>query len=344
MRYPRAPLWCGGEGGGEVLAKKGRRKVGEGERSSRVGLLLGLCRGLMACNMRPFPSFSMCFCGGQMEKVMRSHGRGIQDQFISSQKQTQHPHQSSLRTKHLQEVPDELSGFLLPFLDEVDALLLHLLHKLFALLLHISNFPLHLVHALLQMVLLLLEWRWDFCKRQSFPDWSPLPWTEQRCVSYVNEADVEFLRRVPPLQVPPDVNVVVTDDARDDVRGGDALRPLSRRKHTCWRFDVLLWFVTPNTFLQHIVTCTDRTHPLLWCACIRHHFQLRNMGYHHGPQSQSTTFNKMDSDTRVNRNAAVAYSCAKNPLTRCFVRNSGVSVQGASLTTSSTYRQCLMAS
>lgn len=65
MRYPRAPLWWGGEGGGEVLEKKGRRKVGEGERSSRVGLLLGLCLGLMACNMRPRPSFSMCFCGGK---------------------------------------------------------------------------------------------------------------------------------------------------------------------------------------------------------------------------------------------------------------------------------------
>ncbi|KAG7214612.1 hypothetical protein INR49_010504 [Caranx melampygus] len=68
MRYPRAPLWWGGgEGGGEVLVKKGRRKVGEGERSSRVGLLSGLCLGLMACSMRPFPSFSMCFCGAEME-------------------------------------------------------------------------------------------------------------------------------------------------------------------------------------------------------------------------------------------------------------------------------------
>lgn len=47
---------------GGVLVKNGRRKVGEGERSSRVGLLLGLCLGLMACNIRPFPSFNMCFC------------------------------------------------------------------------------------------------------------------------------------------------------------------------------------------------------------------------------------------------------------------------------------------
>lgn len=141
--------------------KKGRRKVGDGERSSRVGLLLGLCLGLMACSMRPLPSFSMCFCGGQRERS-GGHVTGTYLQYSKSdssylENQTQHPHQSSLRTKHLQEVPDELPGFLLPFLDEVNALLLHLLHKLFALLLHIPNFPLHLVHALLQMVLLLLE-------------------------------------------------------------------------------------------------------------------------------------------------------------------------------------------
>lgn len=83
MRYPRAPLWCGGEGGGEVLVKKGRRKVGEGERSSRVGLLLGLCLGLMACSMRPLPSFSMCFCGGQMERS-EGHVTGTHVQIIRS--------------------------------------------------------------------------------------------------------------------------------------------------------------------------------------------------------------------------------------------------------------------
>lgn len=49
---------AGDEGG--VLAVKGQRKDGEGERSC-VGLLLGLCLGLMACSIRPLPSFSMCF-------------------------------------------------------------------------------------------------------------------------------------------------------------------------------------------------------------------------------------------------------------------------------------------
>lgn len=66
-----------------------------------------------------------------------------------------------------------------------------------------------------------------------FSNWTSLGWTDQSRISYVDEADVEFLRRVASLQVPPDVNVVVTDDARDDVRGGNALRPLSWGKHTC---------------------------------------------------------------------------------------------------------------
>lgn len=48
-----------GEEGG-VLVEKGQRKEGDGERSC-VGLLLGLCFGLMACSIRPLPSFSMCF-------------------------------------------------------------------------------------------------------------------------------------------------------------------------------------------------------------------------------------------------------------------------------------------
>lgn len=71
-------------------------------------------------------------------------------------RQSKAPHQSSLGTKHLQEVADELPGLLLPLLDEVDALLLHLLDKLFALLLHVTHLLLHFVHALLQVVLLLL--------------------------------------------------------------------------------------------------------------------------------------------------------------------------------------------
>lgn len=50
---------------------------------------------------------------------------------------------------------------------------------------------------------------------------------------YIDEADVELLGRVAALQVASHVHVIVADDARDDVRGGDSLCPLGRRKHAC---------------------------------------------------------------------------------------------------------------
>lgn len=49
---------------------------------------------------------------------------------------------------------------------------------------------------------------------------------------YVDEADVELLGRVASLQVASDVHVVVTDDARDDIRGRDALGALGGGEHT----------------------------------------------------------------------------------------------------------------
>lgn len=64
-----------GEAGG-VLAEKGQRKEGDGDRSC-VGLLLGLCRGLMACSIRPLPSFSMCFWGEEAHRSkVTDVGRG----------------------------------------------------------------------------------------------------------------------------------------------------------------------------------------------------------------------------------------------------------------------------
>lgn len=50
--------------------------------------------------------------------------------------------------------------------------------------------------------------------------------------THIDEADVELLGGVSPLQVAPRVHVVVPDDPRDDVRGGDAFGSLRRYKHS----------------------------------------------------------------------------------------------------------------
>lgn len=52
-------------------------------------------------------------------------------------------------------------------------------------------------------------------------------------VSYIDEADVELLGSVSSLQVASHVHVLIADDARDDVRGGDALCPLGGSEHAC---------------------------------------------------------------------------------------------------------------
>ena len=52
-------------------------------------------------------------------------------------------------------------------------------------------------------------------------------------LTHIYEADVELFCSVAALQVASHVHVVVADDACDDVRGGDALRPLGGRKHAC---------------------------------------------------------------------------------------------------------------
>lgn len=49
--------------------------------------------------------------------------------------------------------------------------------------------------------------------------------------THINEADVKLLGSVASLQVASHVQVVVPDDACDDVRGGDALCPLCGCKH-----------------------------------------------------------------------------------------------------------------
>ena len=49
--------------------------------------------------------------------------------------------------------------------------------------------------------------------------------------THVDEADVQLFGGVAPLQVTSHVQVVIADDARDDVRGGNALRPLGGGEH-----------------------------------------------------------------------------------------------------------------
>lgn len=50
-------------------------------------------------------------------------------------------------------------------------------------------------------------------------------------MSYVDVADVELFSRVAPLQVASGVDVIVSDNSSNYVRGGDPLRPLRGHKH-----------------------------------------------------------------------------------------------------------------
>lgn len=63
----------------------------------------------------------------------------------------------SIWAEQLQEVADELPGLLLPLVDEVVALLLHPVDEVLGLLLHRANRFLHLLHLVLDAVLLLVD-------------------------------------------------------------------------------------------------------------------------------------------------------------------------------------------
>jgi len=89
--------------------------------------------------------------------------------------------------------------------DEVLALLLHSVDKVFGLFLHRTDCLFHLVHLVLEPVLVL-----------------------------VNESNIQFSGCVSSLQVASDIDVVVSDDTSDQIRCGDALRPLSGHKHSCF--------------------------------------------------------------------------------------------------------------
>lgn len=53
----------------------------------------------------------------------------------------------------------------------------------------------------------------------------------------VNESNVEFLGCVASLQVAPYIDVIVADNASDQVRCGDTLCPLSGHKHA-WNVNI----------------------------------------------------------------------------------------------------------
>lgn len=95
-------------------------------------------------------------------------------------------------------------------MDEVLALLLHSGNQVFGLFLHCTDCFLHFVHLVLESELVLF-----------------------------NEADVQFLSSVAPLQVSANVDVIISNNTSDQIRRGDALRSLSRHKHSCF-LDVLI--------------------------------------------------------------------------------------------------------
>jgi len=94
--------------------------------------------------------------------------------------------------------------------DEVLALLLHSVDKVFGLFLHCTDRLFHLVHLVLEPVLVL-----------------------------VNESNIQFSGCVSSLQVASDIDIVISDDTSDQVRCGDTLCPLGGHKHSCF-FDVFI--------------------------------------------------------------------------------------------------------
>lgn len=106
-------------------------------------------------------------------------------------------------------------------------------------------------------------------------------------ISNVYESDIQLSGRVASLQVAADVDVVVSDDASDEVRCGDALCPLSGHKHAFGeRTDTgdvsEQWRVTADR-----VTSDTSPHPLPWCACKRPLIPRRCTGCRRGPRSRS---------------------------------------------------------
>ncbi len=54
--------------------------------------------------------------------------------------------------------------------------------------------------------------------------------------AHIDEADIKLFCGVATLKISSDVDVVISYDACDDVRGGNALCPLGWCEHSCGRF------------------------------------------------------------------------------------------------------------
>lgn len=157
-----------GDEGGEVRGMA-QRDGGDGERdgeNSLGGLLLGEQLGENAWIIRPLRSWNICFW--KNEKVIFKNVSILLWLHLLSCVFLLYTYTlpyilaypCPIWTKELQEIPNELSWFLLPLLDKIMALLFHSIHKVLGLLLYRPHLLFHPVHLILQTVLLFL-WERD---------------------------------------------------------------------------------------------------------------------------------------------------------------------------------------
>lgn len=117
-------------------------------------------------------------------------------------------------------------------MDEVLALLLHSVDKVFGLFFHRTDSLFHLVHLILEPKLVFLSAQTKRSVFISVAKSNIASFIRYETGSDLEEPHVQFTGCVASLQVPSDVDVIVSNDASDQVRRGDALCPLSGHKHS----------------------------------------------------------------------------------------------------------------
>lgn len=167
---------------------------------------------------------------------------------------------------------------------------------------------------------------------------------------YINESNIQLPSCVASLQVASNVDVIVSYDASDQIRCGDAFSPLRGHKHPwCWSINTMLkkneskWHHARLFQVGHNVdigtfTCfLNVLVNILWSGgCVRD-VVMGYKVYLRMWKGRVQTSSRPDIDFIVSLYCQVG-SCAVLmwPLTLCFLRNSVVRVQGASRNTSST--------